>query len=47
VGDLGVVFGDEVSLERADVEDWAVYRDGELVLGGFSIGSAGGTTTGG
>jgi uncharacterized protein YegJ (DUF2314 family) len=42
VGDLGFAYGDVVVLERDDVEDWAVYRDGELVLGGFSIGSAGG-----
>jgi uncharacterized protein YegJ (DUF2314 family) len=47
VGDLGFAYGDVVVLQRDDVEDWAVYRDGELVLGGFSIGSAAGTTTGG
>jgi uncharacterized protein YegJ (DUF2314 family) len=37
VGDLGVVYGDPVSVEQAQVEDWAVFRGDELVLGGFSL----------
>jgi uncharacterized protein YegJ (DUF2314 family) len=34
--DVGLKYGDQVSLELSQVEDWAVWRDGKLVLGGFA-----------
>jgi uncharacterized protein YegJ (DUF2314 family) len=37
VGDLGVVYGDAVTVDQAQVEDWAVFRGDEVVLGGFSF----------
>ena len=40
VGDLGVAEGDEVSLERDDVQDWVVMRGDKVVLGGFSMSEA-------
>jgi uncharacterized protein YegJ (DUF2314 family) len=49
VSDLGLKFGDEVSLQRSQVEDWAVFDDGKVVLGGYSIepdAAAATTTTG-
>ena len=48
VGDLGLKYGDEVALLPGQVEDWAVWDHGKVVLGGFSIpvGDAAATTTG-
>jgi uncharacterized protein YegJ (DUF2314 family) len=37
VGDVGLKYGDEVTVKRTDVEDWAVFRKDKLLLGGFSI----------
>jgi uncharacterized protein YegJ (DUF2314 family) len=34
--DVGLKYGDQVSLELNQVEDWAVWRNGKLVLGGFA-----------
>jgi uncharacterized protein YegJ (DUF2314 family) len=34
--DVGLKYGDQVSLELNQVEDWAVWRTGKLVLGGFA-----------
>jgi uncharacterized protein YegJ (DUF2314 family) len=34
--DIGLKFGDQVSLELSQVEDWAVWNKGKLVLGGFN-----------
>ena len=40
VADLGLKFGDKVSVKRSDVEDWAVFRGNDVVLGGFSIAAS-------
>jgi uncharacterized protein YegJ (DUF2314 family) len=40
VRDLGLKYGDPVSVKRGDVQDWAVWKDGKVVLGGFSLPAA-------
>ena len=47
VGDLGLKFGDQVSVQRHQVEDWAVWDEGKVVLGGFSLAADRATTTSG
>ena len=47
VSDLGLKFGDEVSVQRRQVEDWAVWDKGKVVLGGFSLAADTATTTSG
>jgi uncharacterized protein YegJ (DUF2314 family) len=47
VGDVGLEFGDQVSLQRGQVEDWAVFSKGRVVLGGYSIPESDPTKSGG
>ena len=48
VGDLGLKYGDEVSVDRKQIDDWAVFDNGKVVLGGYSFApdESGTTTTG-
>jgi uncharacterized protein YegJ (DUF2314 family) len=40
VRNLGVKYGDPISVRRNQVEDWAVWDNGKVVLGGYSISPA-------
>ena len=40
VRDLGLKYGDPISVERDQVWDWAVWKDGKVVLGGYSLAAA-------
>ena len=48
VSDVGLKYGDEVALQKSQVEDWAGFGDGKVGLGGYSIepDAAATTTTG-
>jgi uncharacterized protein YegJ (DUF2314 family) len=45
VGDLGLKYGDEVSVGRQQIDDWAVFDNGKVVLGGYSFAPDEGATT--